>query len=455
MSSQTAVDERRRQVIASLQVGNPGNNARDLPVQVVPNGECQMELAIEQIHPYEHNPRRSNNAKFEDIKESIRAGGLRSPLTVTRRPGEPHFIVEAGGNTRLLALKQLWAETRDVRFQRLVVLFRPWRSESHVLTAHLIENEQRGDMSFWDRATGMLALKARLEAEAGRVLALRPLEDALHGLGLAVNTATLGLYLFATQRLRTLGEAVPDLAGLDVKTLQPRLNALRRLAQARAGLEEDAVYEQIFEPAFRRVIERLHHQRFTVAETLAACEETLAAHLGLTAQQVREAVSVRDGKRAKPGDTTTPTDVTGAPLGRQQDTNDLNDLTGLQGAMGHAVHSLATAPTPAPAWLTRVSRFAEVAGLSTACRLAPEAPRGFRVAALEGGQDPVQRRAWSLLAMVAGEDPGPLEGEVIGPGFFAWLADPTDPSVAAFWEVLEGLRPPPVPTAAAGPNGVG
>ena len=451
MSSQTAVDERRRQVIASLQVGNPGNNARDLPGQVDPNGECQMELAIEQIHPYEHNPRRSTNAKFEHIKESIRAGGLRSPLTVTRRPGEPHFIVEAGGNTRLLALKQLWAETRDVRFQRLVVLFRPWRSESHVLTAHLIENEQRGDMSFWDRATGMLALKARLEAEAGRVLALRPLEDALHGLGLAVNTATLGLYLFATQRLRTLGEAVPDLAGLDVKTLQPRLNALRRLAQARAGMEEDAVYEQIFEPAFRRVVERLHHQRFTAAETLAACEETLAAHLGLTAQQVREAVSVRAGKGAKPGDTTTLTDVTGAPLGRQQDPNDLNDLTGLQGAVGDPVHSPASVPT----WLTRVSRFAEVAGLSTACRLAPEAPRGFRVSALEGGHDPVQRRAWSLLAMVAGEDPGPLEGEVIGPGFFAWLADPTDPSVAAFWEVLEGLRPPTVPTSAAGPNGVG
>ena len=109
-----------------------------------------------------------------------------------------------------------------------MVLFRPWRSESHVLTAHLIENEQRGEMTFWDKACGIVALKSRFEAEQGRTLTLRPLEDALHALGLAVNTATLGLHLFATERLRTLGEAVTDLSGLDVKTMQPRLNALKR-----------------------------------------------------------------------------------------------------------------------------------------------------------------------------------------------------------------------------------
>ena len=248
----TSIEHRRRLVAESLQVGNLGNNARDLPAQTDPTHDCQIELSVEDIRPYEHNPRRASNAKFNDIKASIRGSGLRNPFTVTRRPGESHFVVEAGGNTRLLAIRQLWAETREPRFHKLSVLFRPWRSESHVLTAHLIENEQRGDMSFWDKASGVVALKGRIEAEKGSTLSLRQLEDEMKALGLSINTATLAHYLFATERLATLGEAVTDLSGLDVKTLQPRLNAMKRYAQTRASLAEDELYATVFEPVFRQ-----------------------------------------------------------------------------------------------------------------------------------------------------------------------------------------------------------
>jgi hypothetical protein len=98
----TLIEQRRRMVAESLHVGNPGNNARDLPDQADPTHECQIVLSVEDIRPYEHNPRRTHNARFGDIKASIRASGLRNPFTVTRRPGESHFVVEAGGNTRLL-----------------------------------------------------------------------------------------------------------------------------------------------------------------------------------------------------------------------------------------------------------------------------------------------------------------------------------------------------------------
>ena len=107
MSTKGSVDERRRQAAESLQVGNPGNNARDRGVRLDAQTDCQIELNVDDVRPYENNPRRATNAKFDDIKESIRTSGLRSPLTVTRRPGESHFIVEAGGNTRLIALQQL------------------------------------------------------------------------------------------------------------------------------------------------------------------------------------------------------------------------------------------------------------------------------------------------------------------------------------------------------------
>ena len=146
------------------------------------------------------------------------------------------------------AVRQLWAETREPRFHKLGVLFRPWRSESHVLTAHLIENEQRGDMNFWDKASGVVDLKARIETEKGTTLSLRQLEEEMKALGLSINTATLAHYLFATERLGILGEAVIDLSGLDVKTLQPRLNAMKRYAQTRTSLTEDELYVMVFEP---------------------------------------------------------------------------------------------------------------------------------------------------------------------------------------------------------------
>ena len=62
-----------------------------------------MVLKINQIKPYDRNPRRALNDRYLDIKESIRAQkGLNIPLQVTRRPGESLYMLEAGGNTRLM-----------------------------------------------------------------------------------------------------------------------------------------------------------------------------------------------------------------------------------------------------------------------------------------------------------------------------------------------------------------
>jgi ParB family protein of integrating conjugative element (PFGI_1 class) len=435
MTQKASVDERRRMVAQSLQVGNPGNNARELSGQVDARSaaedqvEHQIELNVDEIRPYENNPRRSTNAKFDDIKESIRTSGLRSPLTVTRRLDESHFIVEAGGNTRLLALQQLWSETREPRYRQLVVLFRPWRSESHVLTAHLVENELRGEMSFWDKASGIVALKRRLEEEQGRQLTLRPLEDALYALGLAVNTATLGLYLFATERLCTFGEAVVSLKGLDVKSLQPRLNAIRRYAQARQDLSEDAVYATIFEPVFRRIADKYPHTgEFSVAATCEACEVATAAHLGETVDVLRRALhpaSARSGQGHAPVIRTGEIDT--VPTAAK--------ATSIQQAM-----------FPAPATdelLSRIQMFADVSGLGECVEAAPMASSGFRLSSgqEESAVEPARQRAWWLLAGISGqvdaEERAPL---ALDPEFIAWLSDPADASSTAFWDVLTFLR---------------
>jgi ParB family protein of integrating conjugative element (PFGI_1 class) len=431
MSGKVSLDERRRLVAESLQVGNPGNNARDLAGQNDPRTESQIELSVDEIRPYENNPRRAANAKFDDIKESIRTSGLRSPLTVTRRPGESHFIVEAGGNTRLLALRQLWAETRDPRFRKLVVLFRPWRSESHVLTAHLIENEQRGEMTFWDKACGIVALKSRLEAEQGRTLTLRPLEDALHALGLSVNTATLGLHLFATERLRTLGQTVADLSGLDVKTIQPRLNALKRYAQARTSLTEDELYAQVFEPVFRRFAEQYPHTgAFSVAATCEACEVALARHLGKPVDGLREALRPGAGRGAQDNQSAPTTGIADASMVSADRPSAGDETTEVAGAEPDEL-------------LARARSFADAVGLGGVVHPEPQCAAGLRLSEppADDAAQPERERAWWLLAGLLGQlDPGTPPPASLDPGFLHWLVDPDDSSATAFWELLVCAR---------------
>jgi len=495
-----SIEERRRLVAESLRVGNPGNNSRQLPAHADPRHECQIELAVDAIRPYENNPRRAGNARFAEIKESIRSSGIRSPLTVTRRPGEEHFVVEAGGNTRLLAIQQLWAETREARFQKLLVLFRPWRSESHVLTSHLIENELRGEMTFWDKANGVVVLKARLEAEKGHALPLRQLEDELKGLGLCVNTTTLGHYLFATERLRILGEAVADLSGLDVKTMQPRLNLLKRYAQARTRLAEAELYATVFEPVFRRAADRYRQtQVFSAADVCGACEEALARHLGEAVVQVRSALDAPARAPQAPSESLPPRaagdarveavpiarPAVGDPLRSDETVCTANAETAVPGRRASSQgapapnHDNAAGLSPI---LQHALLFAGLAGVDDCLHLHAAAPLGYYMDALPVPADgdsppPSRRRAWWLLALLAGQlehapsadgpgastdgeagtndGAGPAPGYPPGPfvldaAFLAWLVDAHDETATAFWNLLGLVRESPASTSTPG-----
>src|SRR3546814_14691387 len=93
-----------------------------------------MLVTLEQLRPYEHNPRFIRNPLYDDIKASIRERGLDQPPPITRRPGAAYFIIRNGGTTRLASLGELWQATRDERFFRIHSLFRPWTDE---ISAHL------------------------------------------------------------------------------------------------------------------------------------------------------------------------------------------------------------------------------------------------------------------------------------------------------------------------------
>ncbi|MCC7082092.1 MAG: hypothetical protein IT530_15575 [Burkholderiales bacterium] len=444
-----SVEERRRLVAESLHVGNPGNNARDLPDHADLRTECQIELSVDDICPYEGNPRRASNAKFAEIKESIRVSGVRNPLTVTRRPGEAHFIVESGGNTRLIAIQQLWSETRDERFRKLVLLYRPWRSEAHVLTSHLIENDQRGEVTFWDKATGIVTLKARLEAERGEAFSLRQLEESLRALGLSVNTATLAHYLFATERLRTLGESIPELSGLDVKIIQPRLNALKRYARSRATLADEDLYATVFEPAFRQITEDYAKSvSFSATAVCEACEEALSRRFDEPVEQLRRGLNTF--VRPSPTQAAPPAPASSYPAtantiraGERVSTANGTSPGQLPRARLVPARTLAeTRDGTEESLVDRVVAFAAKAGIDDCVRRDAAAPLGYYLEALLTADraSSTRHRAWNLLAALNGQ----LEDTTLAPypdgAFFSWLTDTNDNAATAFWNLLSLAR---------------
>jgi len=131
-----------------------------------------MVVTLDQLRPYDHDPRVKRNPAWDDIKASIRERGLDAPPAITRRPGEEHFIIRNGGNTRLAILRELWGETREERFFRITCLFRPWpeRGEIIALTGHLAENELRGNLTFIERALGVEKAREFYEQETGAIL---------------------------------------------------------------------------------------------------------------------------------------------------------------------------------------------------------------------------------------------------------------------------------------------
>jgi len=236
-------------------------------------------LPVTAVHFYERNPRKANNDAYAELKESIRANGILQPLTVTKRPGETHYILYAGGNTRLQAIRELWEETTDPKFRETRVIIKAWRGEASVLLAHMAENTQRNDMTFWDRANGTLEIKRQIEDEHGAALTFREFEAEIKKFGLQTDLRTLSMYRFAVEKIADVG---PWLSGLAVRAIQPRLNLLLKLANHH-DIEESAFYAEVVTPTAKTiagmVLEDSHV--FTADLFLGRCEASLSARLEL------------------------------------------------------------------------------------------------------------------------------------------------------------------------------
>lgn len=195
----------------------------DEPTTITP-----MQVEVDRIETYDRNPRQEINPRYAEIKASIRSQrGLNNALDITRRPGAAYFMIRAGGNTRLQILKELWAETGDPAFAQVHCRYHPWTNEADVLTAHMIENELRGEMSLIDKALGVEALKCEFEAERGETLSRSALVRELAAKGYTISRRHLIRFQYAVEMLYPL---IPT--ALHSGLGKAQIDFLRQLEQA-------------------------------------------------------------------------------------------------------------------------------------------------------------------------------------------------------------------------------
>ncbi len=217
-----------------------GQSQQPVPqTPAVSDGTKIIRLRVADVDAYEGNPRTEEHADFDGLLGSIRADGISQLLTVTQRPSNPRHVLHSGGGTRLKALKILSLEEPE-KFEFYDFVYKPYTSESNILAAHLAENIQRANMTFWDTAKGIIKMRFEREHETGQTLSSREFEQYLKQKGLATSNQTLQLYEFSVEKLSGLGSQVQKVAGKHVlRLLRPVYANLQALWLKHAGRTED------------------------------------------------------------------------------------------------------------------------------------------------------------------------------------------------------------------------
>ncbi|WP_191831836.1 ParB family protein [Pseudomonas fluorescens] len=228
MADVTPTPEEMASKLLAENFSRSGPIARTLSDPVV---ETPMVVTLDELFPYELNPRITRNPLYDEIKASIRERGLDAPPSITRRPGADHYIIRNGGNTRLAILRELWSETKDEIFFRIYCLFRPWpeRGEIIALTGHLAEGELHGGLTFIERALGIEKASELYEQEVGKPLSQSELARRLSADGYPIQQSHISRM---RDTVRYLLPAIPNVLynGLGRHQVE-RLAVLRKAAE--------------------------------------------------------------------------------------------------------------------------------------------------------------------------------------------------------------------------------
>lgn len=198
-------EQRKNQLLQALQTPTIQNNNTMYHQLAQPQNmgfdETKTQLItvnLDQLKPYEGNPRRTKNPAFEDIKASIKQRGLDHAPNITKRPGDDFYTILDGGNTRLQALNELFKETQDSRFYTIECVYKPWQNEDEItnevnmIIGHLAENDLRGELSFIEKALGIEEVRKLYEKKYNESFSHRQLSEKLKENGYPISNQQLG-----------------------------------------------------------------------------------------------------------------------------------------------------------------------------------------------------------------------------------------------------------------------
>ncbi len=190
--------------------GNPLLTPNPFPSAAVNGDEeydgAPMVLDPRRVKAFDRNPRRTRNPEYDRIRASIEVKGLLNPVTVTRRPGESQYMIYGGGNTRLTILQELIERAPQNPLYQLRCNYRAWKGEADILAAHYIENDVRGDLTWWDKACTYSDLKAEVEKDESRgELSANEFRSRAAALGITVGRRQAQLLQFTATHLAPVG----------------------------------------------------------------------------------------------------------------------------------------------------------------------------------------------------------------------------------------------------------
>ena len=192
-----------------------------------------IRLPISCIRPFEKSPRREPNTAHLRLKASIRRHGLDQAFIVTQPPGATHYVLAAGGTTRLSALREIAAETGGTDFATAPCIVTPWPGDTALILAHLRENDLRRGLTFIEQACAVAECQRLLEAETGRALSQEEVAALLlrHGYGFSVACIAQMRYA-VTRLLEVMPTSLDSGLGIDAVQRIHRLDALAAICGA-------------------------------------------------------------------------------------------------------------------------------------------------------------------------------------------------------------------------------